>query len=199
LIIGYIKINHQQERRQVLKLIATMLNFTPQELEQAESVGETKWFGLLKTSPTGSKVASKQASGQNIDQLNKSFAELLIQYVDRESKPKPSLSFDVNNPNISQTNKKTDVSLLSPSSGNNSPHSTANSASAIKFFNSSLVSNTPADLTLVNRNLIVNPNNTSIINSATDSSTTASTSTPNVFTNIASPAVANSFLEQILK
>lgn len=121
-----------------------MLNFSAAELEIVENSGEqSRWFGMLKSStpsklkPTGGATAAG----------DKSFTELLIQYVDRESKPKLNLKFDLNDPALAQTNKKTDNPLLMNDQELN------NSESAIKFFNNSLISaNVPtADLNLVNR------------------------------------------------
>ncbi|CAF0712604.1 unnamed protein product [Brachionus calyciflorus] len=161
LIIGYIKVPQVHEKKQVLKLIATMLGFNQSELEQAEQGSESKWFGsfLSKSTPLKNpKNTSNESSG-------KSFTELLIQYVERESRPKPNLQFDLN--------KKTDSPLNDSLNSSNSSSNLPSSESALQFFNS--VNN--SDLTLVNR----------------------STNAPNTIAGISSPAVANSFLEQILK
>jgi hypothetical protein len=175
LIIGYIKVNQAQERKQVLKLISMMLNFSQAELEQAESLDEPKWFGLLKSSPAKypqqNKVLAPSDSGSN-----KSFTELLIQYVDRESKPRPSLAFDLD----STTNKKTDSPEKSISN-NSSLLSNHNSASAVRFFNNSLITSpiNNTDLTLINRNQL-----------------NQDLTIPSIRT---SDSPANAFLEQILK
>ena len=160
-----------------------MLNFTPVELEQAEAGSEpTKWFGLLNKPNTPHKTASNQlvtAEGA----LNKSFAELFIQYVDRESKPKPNFTFDLSNSNLSH--KKTDGAeqVDAKSSANLAEVNTDSSASAVKFFNQ--------DLNLVNRNM-------SSSQLMVDAGSKAAASSL-IAAQIASPAVANSFLEQILK
>ena len=163
-----------------------MLNFSPNELEQAENTTESKWFsGLLKSSTPSKNPLNKP--GTSADALNKSFTELLIQYVDRESKPKPNLAFDLNDSSVSH--KKTDNPLLMSEP---SPLASS-SASAIKFFNTNLVSNTTnpnaADLNLVNRNLVSN----------TGQQQQQQQQQQNVISGLSSPSVANSFLEQILK
>ena len=172
LLIGYIKVSQPQEKKQVLKLIATMLNFTATENEQIEqtAAGENKWFGLLKTSPNKSSP-SKAGTGSG----ETSFADLLIQYVDRESKPKANLKFDLNDPMLSKkTDSPTPPSLLL--SGADRALDLTSSESAVKFFNNSL---NGADLQLVNR-----------------SSQPQQQQSANV---PASTNVANSILEQILK
>ena len=90
LVIGYLKVN-TNERKQVLKLIGSMLNFQPHDYEQIEQTGLTsKWLsGMFSGGQASSRNPSKG------DALNKSFTELLIQYVDRESKPIPRVSLDV--------------------------------------------------------------------------------------------------------
>jgi hypothetical protein len=156
----------------VLKLISTMLNFSQNEMDQVENTsGESKWFGLVKASP------NKVVQNKVIDN-NKSFTELLIQYVDRESKARPNFTFDLDS--TSSTNKKTDSPEKSivNSASSSSLLSNQNSASAVRFFNNSLISPTN-DLNLVNRSLT--PNNLDLVNpTRTDSP-------------------GNTFLEQILK
>lgn len=182
LIIGYIKVSQAQEKKQVLRLIATMLNFTPAEIEQVESGTESagKWFSLLKTSP------SKASPSKPENQSSSSFADLLIQYVDRESKPKGNLKFDINDPVLNA--KKTD----NPSgAGGHMPSlllndralDLGNSESAIKFFNSNLVG---ADSKLTER---------------TSSQANAQARQSHQSSNLSSlPAnVTNSILEEILK
>lgn len=149
-----------------------MLSFSAAELEQVDHVGESKWFGMLKQT---SSPANKSAVSGNVEGVNKSFAELLIQYVDRESKPKHNLKFDLN--------KKTDSPVNENSISANS------SESAIKFFNSNLVSSNSAS----SNNL--NSSDLNLVNRGASLSTT----TTNSISGLSSPAVANSFLEQILK
>lgn len=170
LVIGYIKVGaHPQEKKQVLKLISTMLSFTPAENEQIESFqNETessgsKWFGgLLKSSPNkGSGTPSKPAGD--------SFTDLLIQYVDRESKPKANLKFDLSESATKKTDQPSSPSLLL-TGGDQS--ALLDSDSAVKFFNQSLTSG----VELVNR--------------APSQQQHQQQSTQNV---------ANSILEQILK
>jgi hypothetical protein len=198
LVIGYVKVNSQQEKKQVLRLIATMLSFSPSEIETCEHAGESKWFGLLK--PSGSSnVPQKSPQNKNLlgvadqesNSLNKSFTELLIQYVDKESKPKPAITFNINDsetsPSKNAQSKKLHDSAAHPLTIDES--SLANSASAVKFFNNSLggASGGSNDLNLVNR--------------------TSSQPAPQIVQNysnsnqpqISNPALANSFLEQILK
>ena len=68
-----------------------MLNFQPHDYEQIEQTSlSSKWLSGMFT---GS--ASKSSSPNKGDDLNKSFTELLIQYVDRESKPIPRVSLDL--------------------------------------------------------------------------------------------------------
>jgi hypothetical protein len=202
LIIGYIKVTQTVEKKQVLKMIGTLLNFSPAELEMAEHSGETRWLGFLKGSSAtpSSKTLNKNLAVDSADSgLNKSFTELLIQYVDRESKPKPNLTFDLSASNavaaasaaqfssVSQTppgtNKKTDSVSSSPtaffpvstSESTSSQLLTSNgSASAIKFFNNSLIGNNPD---------LVNRSSNQIQPTTTTSAQTA----------------ANQFLDQILK
>jgi hypothetical protein len=146
-----------------------MLNFSQNEMDQVENTsGESKWFGLVKASPN--KVVQNKA----IDN-NKSFTELLIQYVDRESKARPNFTFDLD----SSTNKKTDSPEKSivNSASTSSLLSNQNSASAVRFFNNSLISPTN-DLNLVNRSQT--PNMELVNPTRTDSP-------------------GNTFLEQILK
>lgn len=178
------KLTQTNEKKQILRLIATMLNFSPTELEQVDAMSsESKWFtGLLKSTPIRNNNKSPQH--QTTDSLNKSFTELLIQYVDRESMPRANFTFDINNPN--STDKKSDGSLLDEGS---LKASSANSA--LKYFNSNIgnpTANLGSDLNLVNRN-----------NGANSSTSTENSSSQPTITNIASPALANSFLEQILK
>lgn len=136
LVIGYIKVPQTNEKKQVLKLMATLLDFSPTELEQAEQSSDSKWFGglLAKSTPAkNQKISANEASG-------KSFTELLIQYVDRESRPKPNLQFDLN--------KKTDNPVndsLNSSTSSNLP----SSESALQFFNTANSNN--QNLNLVNR------------------------------------------------
>jgi hypothetical protein len=182
LVIGYIKVNQQHEKKQVLKLISTMLSFSPKEIELVESAGESKWFtNLLKPTSTPTKQSGPNLTASSgAEGLNKSFTELLIQYVDRESKPKPNIQFDINDPNISH--KKTDTASLA-----SSKELANTSASAINFFNKSMVSQTGVNDSiadnLVNRN---QPQQSLSSNNQT-------------IPGVSSPAVANNFLEQILK
>jgi hypothetical protein len=200
LIIGYVKVNQAQEKKQVLKMIGTLLNFSPAEIEQTEHAGESRWLGFLSKS-----TPSKSPTNKNLDiggsgeanSLNKSFTELLIQYVDRESKPKPNLAFDLstsnsaaagqqrNSQDAAAINKKTDSlggdiinssSLLLNSNG---------SASAVKFFNNSLSANNPD---LVNRSSIL-----------TSSSSPSLSQQQQNAQNEAINSAANQFLDQILK
>jgi len=168
-------VNQVQERKQVLKLISTMLGFNQNELDQVENTsGESKWFGLVKASP------NKQIQNKAISNLtsssdsNKSFTELLIQYVDRESKARPNLTFD-----LDSTNKKTDSpeKNIANSASSSSLLANQNSASAVRFFNNSLITPiTNLDLNLVNRSQTQNMD------------LTRNTDSP-----------GNAFLEQILK
>lgn len=186
LIIGYIKVSQAQEKKQVLRLIATMLNFTPAEIEQAESGTESagKWFSLLKTSP------SKASPSKPESQSSSSFADLLIQYVDRESKPKGNLKFDINDPVLNA--KKTDNHPTSGGAGGHMPSllladralDMGSSESAIKFFNSNLVS---ADSKLTER--------------TNSQANQARQSHHHHASNLSSlpPNVTNSILEEILK
>lgn len=184
LVIGYIKVNQQHEKKQVLKLISTMLSFSPKEIELVESAGESKWFtNLLKPTSTPTKQFGPGSSASSgTEGLNKSFTELLIQYVDRESKPKPNIQFDINDPNISH--KKTDTTSLT---GSSSKELANTSASAINFFNKTMVSQTGVNDSiadnLVNRNQQQQP----------------LSSNNQTIPGVSSPAVANNFLEQILK
>lgn len=183
LIIGYIKVTQAQERKQVLKLISTMLNFTQLELDQIENAGESKWFGFAKASPNPKTGPNKLITSDSA--ANKSFTELLIQYVDRESKPRPSLSFDLNSSvNSPSTNKKTDSPEKLISSNSSILLSNQNSASAVRFFNNSLIAPSlnmnNSDLNLINRN-----------------QSNASDSTASTVVKTDSPG--NAFLEQILK
>ena len=184
LFIGYVKLTQTNEKKQILRLIATMLNFSQTELEQVDALSsESKWFtGLLKSTPV--RNSNKSPQHPTSDSLNKSFTELLIQYVDRESMPRANFTFDINNPN--PTDKKTDGSLLDESS-----LKAASANSALKYFNTNIGNsavNLGSDLNLVNRN-----------NGATTSVESSNTSSQPAITSIASPALANSFLEQILK
>jgi hypothetical protein len=125
--------------------------------------------------------------------LNQSFTELLIQYVDRESKPKPNITFSVT------TDKKSDKALvpnhqysppLSQSStlatssilGNNdaAPGTPTSSNSAIQFFNNN---------SLTNRN----------IDAQQQLNATREQNKKTTMTNLSSPETAETFLEQILK
>lgn len=172
LIIGYIKVHQPQEKKQVLKLIGTMLNFTPAENEQIESSSAEqsgKWFASLLKSSTSTPTKSGGGGGGAGSQ---SFTELLIQYVDRESRPKANLKFDLNDASLGAS-KKTDTTpsslLLSQPVLDMS-----NTESAVKFFNNSLIGSSE----LVNRG------------SQQPASQQSSTNTQNV---------ADSILEQILK
>lgn len=179
-----------------------MLNFTPAELEQVESASDSssKWFsGLLKTSPPANKgrVGALQAEGQT-GGLNRSFTELLIQYVDRESKPMPNLAFDINN--TTAMAKKTDAASSSP--GISPAAGTSNSsasASALKFFNNNLSQNREAGVS-GDQNLVNRSQSSSTVNQQSQQPpTTATSASASAISNLSSPAVANSFLEQILK
>jgi hypothetical protein len=75
-----------------------MLNFTPNDYEQVEQSANNdstkKWLtSMFNPIVSGSKPQSPNKTGQ----LNKSFTELLIQYVENESKPKPLVTFDLPN------------------------------------------------------------------------------------------------------
>ncbi len=98
-----------------------MLNFQPHDYEQIEQSSlSSKWLSNIFTSGQSSKSPTKNET------LNKSFTELLIQYVDRESKPMPRVSLDLasatstttskqqQNLLIGSTNKKTDNPLFYP-------------------------------------------------------------------------------------
>ena len=186
-IIGYIKVNHQQEKKQALKLISLMLNFTPAEIEQIEALSESKWSlsSLLtnNTKPGSSTPRRLSTQVETTPSLNKSFTELLIQYVDRESKPKPNFSFDLNDPSLALTNKKTD----SPGKTDDPIAATSDitSTSTMTPFSSSTLLG-QHDLTLVNRNQLQTSGNQ------------ANTS-KNAISGLTSPSAANNFLEQILK
>lgn len=121
------------ERKQVLKLIGSMLNFQPHDYEQIEQTTvSTKWLSSLFSGSGAqtSGITSKNSSPSKTDALNKSFTDLLIQYVELESKPKPRVSLDIASNTTkstvggasggllfaSTTNKKTDTPLFySPS------------------------------------------------------------------------------------
>jgi hypothetical protein len=188
LIIGYIKVNQAQEKKQVLKMIGTLLNFSPAELEQAEHAGESRWLGFL-----GKPTPAKSPSNKNLDvggeanSLNKSFTELLIQYVDRESKPKPNLTFDLSAASAAapQTPVDAGVSKKTDSSGDSSSLllNSNGSASAVKFFNNSLLASNPD---LVNRSSILTSSSASQVNASGQQNTAIN-------------AAANQFLDQILK
>lgn len=107
LVIGYIKVQKAQEKSQVLKLIGTMLNFTPSEFEQIENATASNWFGLLKSNTPNKSSANQLVTPEG--SLNQSFTDLFIQYVDRESKPKPNFTYDT-----SVSHKKTDGSPIKP-------------------------------------------------------------------------------------
>lgn len=172
LVIGYIKVQQQQEKRQVIKLIGTMLDFSAQEFEQVEGAGGSKWFGGLLGKPTTPQAARGSQLVTPEGSLNQSFTDLFIQYVDRESKPKPNFQFDINT-----SHKKTDGSPVKPqaATATASPHATVLSNSPSGAFNRNMAALAP---------------------------TTPSSAGPNpgsLTAQLASPAAANSFLEQILK
>lgn len=174
LVIGYVKVSKSNEKKQVLKLIGTMLNFTPAETEQVEAANEpSTWFGLYKSNTPQKASANTLVAPDG--SLNQSFTDLFIQYVDRESKPKPNFTFDISDPNVSH--KKTDGS---PSAEKTDLKS---SASAVKFL-SSAGGASNAELNLVNQR---------------NSSSSQLAEAANNFQSLASPAVANNFMEQILK
>lgn len=136
LVIGYIKVPQSNEKKQVLKLMATLLDFNQTELDQAEQSADSKWFGGLLTKST----PVKNSKNSTTDSAGKSFTELLIQYVDRESRPKPNLQFDLS--------KKTDSPIndsLNSSTSSNLP----SSESALQFFNAA--NSNSQNLNLVNR------------------------------------------------
>jgi hypothetical protein len=170
LVIGYIKVQQQQEKKQVIKLIGTMLDFSSSEFEQVEGASEpSKWFGLYKPSTPQGKAASGSQLVTAEGSLNQSFTDLFIQYVDRESKPKPNFQFDIN---TSAGHKKTDGSPVKP----DIPKSSNATAATV-------LSNSPSGA--FNRNMAA----------LSPSPVTANSLTAQ----LASPATANSFLEQILK
>jgi len=169
LVIGYVKVQKAQEKSQVLRLIGTMLDFTPSEFEQVESSTESKWFGLYKSANTPSKSAGFLVAPDG--SLNQSFTDLFIQYVDRESKPKPNFSFDVSTNVVSH--KKTDGSPIKTDKQQPETSVLSNPNSA------------------VNRNLVTTMQ--------MDMDTPGKSSGSLNSSQIASPATANSFLEQILK
>ena len=184
---------HPQEKKQALKLISLMLNFSPTEIEQVESLSESKWSlsNLLTNKTSGNSSTPSRLANQgefsSSSGLNKSFTELLIQYVDRESKPKPTFTFDLNDPNINSTNKKTDSPVKSEDKPSGGPETQASLARVSNSSNNLLglsgVSVLNKDLTIVNRNQQQQQQQTS----------------KNAISGLASPAAANNFLEQILK
>jgi hypothetical protein len=93
LLIGYLKVP-QNERKQVLRLMGSMLNFSQTDYDQLESIDAegSRWLPSLFGGNT-----SRNPSPNKEDLLNKSFTDLLIQYVDRESKPKPRFSLSITN------------------------------------------------------------------------------------------------------
>lgn len=167
-----------------------MLNFTPSEIEQVECLSESKWSlsNLLtnKTASGSTSTPTRLANQGDISStgLNKSFTELLIQYVDRESKPKPTFSFDLNDPNMTVTNKKTDSPVKSEENKTNA--SGENPASLVRASNSS--NNLLGGSSVLNKDL-------SVVNRNQQQQQT----TKNAISGLASPATANNFLEQILK
>lgn len=172
LVIGYIKVQQQQEKRQVIKLIGTMLDFSPIEFEQAEGAAGS-WFGSL----LGNKPSTPAKAGQLVTaegSLNQSFADLFIQYVDRESKPRPNFQFDINT-----SHKKTDGSPAKAQAP-----ASANVASA------TVLSSSPSGA--FNRNMAALPQPTA-------PTTSEGRNSSPLTAQLASPATANSFLEQILK
>lgn len=170
-MIGYIKVQQQQEKRQVIKLIGTMLDFTPIEFEQVEGAAGSWFGGLLGNKPSTPAKASQLVTPEG--SLNQSFTDLFIQYVDRESKPKPNFQFDINT-----SHKKTDGSPVKAQTPAN-----ANVASA------TVLSNSPSGA--FSRNMAALPQ------PATP--TTSNSNSNSLTAQLASPATANSFLEQILK
>ena len=151
-----------------------MLNFTPTETEQVEAANEpSSWFGLYKTNTPHKSPANTLIAPDG--SLNQSFTDLFIQYVDRESKPKPNFTFDISDPSVSH--KKTDGS---PSG---EKHDLRGSASAVKFLSTAGGVNN-AELNLVNQR---------------NSSSGQLAEPSNNIQSLASPAVANNFMEQILK
>jgi len=193
-IIGYIKVTHQQEKKQALKLISLMLNFTPTEIEQVESLSESKWSisNLLtntnKTASTPNRLAEASSSS-----LNKSFTELLIQYVDRESKPKPTFSFDLNDPNMTVTNKKTD------SPGKSSAEDAKNTFNSGQESSIMRASNSSSNLVLLGGG---SGGSTHVLNkdaAVVNRNQQQQQTSKNAISGLASPATANNFLEQILK
>jgi hypothetical protein len=171
-----------------------MLNFTSTEIEQVESLSESKWSisNLLtntnKTASTPNRLA--EASG-----LNKSFTELLIQYVDRESKPKPTFSFDLNDPNMTVTNKKTD------SPGKSSGEDAKNTFNSGQENSIMRASNSSNNLLLLGGggggggSTHVLNKDAAVVNRNQQQQQTSK----NAISGLASPATANNFLEQILK
>ncbi len=100
---------------------------------------------------------SKAPSPSKNDQLNKSFTELLIQYVESESKPKPQIKFDLTQPSSPQTllNKKNDAPLLMKPQFDRSFESqalTATSASAAATTNRFI--NTPSTTSNANNKFL---------------------------------------------
>jgi hypothetical protein len=62
-VIGYIKVTQVQERKQVIKLIGSILNFDKAELEEVEgAINESKtWFSSLRgVNTTATTKQSKQ-------------------------------------------------------------------------------------------------------------------------------------------
>lgn len=84
--------------------MGSMLNFSQSDYDQLESTNSegSRWLPSLFSGTT-----SRNPSPNKEDLLNKSFTDLLIQYVDRESKPKPRFSLSISN------DKKNDSSSAS--------------------------------------------------------------------------------------
>ena len=111
-MIGYLKVN-TNERKQVLKLIGSMLNFQPHDYEQIEQTSlSSKWLSGIFSGGQQSAASSRNPSPSKGDTLNKSFTELLIQYVDRESKPTPRISLDIGSTTVSSMSKPPNTNLL---------------------------------------------------------------------------------------
>lgn len=134
LLIGYIVSSNQNDKNQILKLITTVLDFTPNETDRVGlNKSHTGWLtGLLHGAggQTGSKLHRKTQQSFIIqmitdlsislilsylaDHSKDSLVQAFVNFLEKESQPRPSAANMPNLLQITQENKYSSSAATSP-------------------------------------------------------------------------------------
>lgn len=119
LLLGYLT-TPQNKQSDVLRLIGAVLQFTPEDFHKAEQLSQKSWMpSFLRLGPTIPSTPSASPM-TTPSRFNKSFSELFVKFLERESSPRlPALKMKTEELDSDASNKNKSGKALATSSNFN--------------------------------------------------------------------------------